>query len=235
MASAAHHEDAYVQALFDQMGPTYAVMNVVSSFAFSEWWRRSCVRGAKIEEGALVCDMMAGSGECWSYLRRRGAHIVSIDFSSYMSNRQRDRRDQSELEVDVRCENATSTSLKAESMDAVISAFGLKTLSDAALGDFARELSRILKPGGCFSLLEISVPSSRWLQAPYGWYIGKVVPWLGKLFLGDIECYRMLGIYTREFGSCDRVLHHFEEAGLSVVVKSHFFGCATSLVGSKPS
>jgi len=38
------HDDADLQALFDRMGPTYGLMNVLSSFGFSELWRRACVR-----------------------------------------------------------------------------------------------------------------------------------------------------------------------------------------------
>ena len=44
----AYYEDRYVQALFDRMGRTYGVMNVVSSFGFSELWRRHCVRNAGV-------------------------------------------------------------------------------------------------------------------------------------------------------------------------------------------
>jgi hypothetical protein len=52
--------------------------------------------------------------------------------------------------------------------------------------------------------------------------------------LGDIECYRMLGVYTAKFGSCHRAAKFFTGAGLPVAVHSHLFGCATSLIGAKP-
>jgi len=40
-------------------------------------------------------------------------------------------------------------------------------------------------------------------------------------------------VYTERFGSCHGIANIFTEAGLSVSVQSHFFGCATSLVGRK--
>ena len=228
------HEDAYVQALFDHMSPTYGFMNLVTSFGFSELWRRACVRNAGISPGSRVCDMMSGSGECWKYALRRGGSVVAIDFSRVMNERQRKRIRSWGGQVDIRCENALRTSILEDSIDCVVGAFGLKTLSPEALGAFAREIRRILKPGGRFSLLEISTAEGWFLSPLYRWYLRSVIPRVGSLCLGDIECYRMLGCYTDQFVSCERAGAVFAEAGLEVAVHRHFYGCATSLVGTKP-
>jgi demethylmenaquinone methyltransferase/2-methoxy-6-polyprenyl-1,4-benzoquinol methylase len=127
----------------------------------------------------------------------------------------------------------TATSMQDESIDHIVSVFGLKTLSDQAMEQFALEVHRVLKPGGTFSLLEISLPKYPLLRAPYNWYLSVVVPLIGKMLLGNIECYRLLGRYTQEFGSCERVLPMFRTVGLTVAMKEHFFGCSTSLVGFK--
>ena len=95
------------------------------------------------------------------------------------------------------------------------------------------EIHRILKPGGRFSLLEISTAEGWFLAPLYRWYLRSIIPLLGKLCLGDIECYRMLGVYTDEFVSSERVAAIFVEAGLDVRIHRHFYGCATSLVGTK--
>lgn len=152
-----------------------------------------------------------------------------------MSERQHARNQKGHLGVDVRCENALETSLDNDSIDRVISAFGLKTLQQAGVARFAQEIRRVLKPGGRFSLLEISTAEG-WLFAPiYRLYMNAVVPVIGQLCLGDMDCYRMLGAYTASFGSCHRVAPAFIKAGLHVSVHTHFFGCATSLVGIKPA
>jgi demethylmenaquinone methyltransferase/2-methoxy-6-polyprenyl-1,4-benzoquinol methylase len=229
------HDDAFVRELFDRMGPSYGLMNLLSSFGFSEWWRRECVRNAGIRPGARVCDMMSGSGECWSYVLACGGSLVSIDFSRVMSGRQRARNQKHGGVVDVRCENALGSSLADGSMDCVVGAFGLKTLSQEQLARFAVEVRRVLKPGGRFSLLEISTADGWLLAGLYRWYLRAIIPLLGRMCLGDLECYRMLGVYTREFGSCERVRPAFSQAGLETGVRRHFFGCATSLVGIKPA
>jgi demethylmenaquinone methyltransferase/2-methoxy-6-polyprenyl-1,4-benzoquinol methylase len=231
---AGQYDDDYVKALFDRMGRTYDLTNVISSFGFSEFWRWQCVAQAPIQPGQHVCDMMGGTGECWRYILGRGAaRVTSIDFSHYMADRQRKRRAKGGFPAEVLEENATATSLESESVDHVVSAFGLKTLSHEAVAAFAGEIRRILKPGGTFSLLEISYPQ-RWIFSwIYRVYLSKGIPFIGKFCLGDIDCYRMLGEYTREFGSCSSVIEAFRDAGLEVEMKEHFFGCATSLVGSR--
>lgn len=227
------YQDEYVQALFDRMGPTYDIVNVLSSFGFCVLWRRQCVRNAGIRAGDAVCDMMAGSGECWRFIPRSSASLVSIDFSSVMVARQRKRESGLQRGVQIRAENALRTALPSSSFDCVVSAFGLKTLSRVALEQFAREIHRLLKPGGRFSLIEIST-AERWLLAPvFRGYVNFLIPWIGRICLGDIECYRMLGTYTAAFGSCHGAVEAFREAGLQASVRSHFYGCATSIVGFK--
>jgi demethylmenaquinone methyltransferase/2-methoxy-6-polyprenyl-1,4-benzoquinol methylase len=138
------------------------------------------------------------------------------------------------LRADIRCENALATSLPDKSVDHVVSAFGLKTFDEHQLVRLADELFRILLPGGSASLFEISLPPNKFLRAPYDFYISSVVPWMGKVLLGDIECYRMLGVYTDAFGSCSRFADMFKRAGFIVREQNHFFGCASSLILIRP-
>ena len=227
------YDDDFVRDLFDRMGPTYDVVNTVSSFGFSSRWRRQCVRNAGSLEGLRVCDLMAGAGECWSYILRPGVSLVSVDFSRFMTERQEKRNHRLGRMVDVRCENALSTSIESGSIDVIISVFGLKTLSPESMKRLALETHRLLKPGGRISLLEISTADGWWLSAIYRWYLRSIIPIVGKICLGDIECYRMLSAYTENFGSCRAVAPAFSQAGFEVSVRDHFFGCATSIVGRK--
>ena len=228
------YDEACVRELFNRMGRSYDVVNFISSFGFSRWWRRQCVNLAQVTRGDCVCDLMAGGGECWPDLLQRDVSLVSIDFSPVMVGRQRRLRERLRTEVDVRCENALATSLSAASMDAVVCVFGLKTLASEARGAAAREVFRILRPGGRFAFLEISCARAWWAGPLYRWYISSIIPLIGRLCLGDIDCYRMLGAYTQAFGSCEHVRPAFREAGLSVELREHFHGCATSLAGHKP-
>jgi demethylmenaquinone methyltransferase/2-methoxy-6-polyprenyl-1,4-benzoquinol methylase len=231
-----NYNEQYVTHLFDQMSPSYDVVNLISSFGFSEIWRAQCVHNLNIQQGTVVADLMAGSGECWSYLKRRiktNGQIVSVDISPVMCSRQKRRIHNLDTPVDIRCENALSMSLPDKSVDFIISAFGLKTFDSNQLSRLASELLRILRPGGSCSLLEITMPELQFFRIPYRFYINAIIPLIGRIFLKDIECYKMLGVYTEAFGSCAKFADIFRNAGFEVVVKKHFFGCASSLVLTK--
>jgi demethylmenaquinone methyltransferase/2-methoxy-6-polyprenyl-1,4-benzoquinol methylase len=236
MAQPNYNED-YVAHLFDQMGSSYALMNLVSSFGFSEIWRAQCVASLPLASGTVVADLMAGSGECWPYLRRRiqaCGRIIAVDISPVMCRRQQQRASkQGGHPVQIHCENALALSLPTMSVDFVVSAFGLKTFNDGQLAHLAAEMFRVLRPGGSGSLIEISLPENTFLRFPYCFYLNHVIPWLGRSLLKDIECYKMLGVYTEAFGSCRTALKHFQNAGFAVLLKQHFFGCATSLILKK--
>jgi ubiE/COQ5 methyltransferase family len=122
-----NYDDAYVRDLFDRMGTTYDLVNHVSSFGFCRWWRAECVDRAEIRSGDVVCDLMAGGGECWGLILRRARSVVSIDFSPVMIGRQRRRQSRFGNRVDVRCENAMGSSIPDQSVDVVVCAYGLKT------------------------------------------------------------------------------------------------------------
>jgi len=219
------------------MGPSYDIVNLITSFGFSEIWRAQCIRNLKISNGAVIADLMSGSGECWAYLRRpvgAGGRIISVDISPVMCSRQKRRVERRALPVEIRCENALRLNLADHSVDFVISAFGLKTFNGPQLAQLAREMFRVLSPGGSCSVIEISMPESKWLRIFYRFYVSRIIPLCGRLFLKDIECYKMLGVYTEAFGSCRHVVEPFKNAGFQVKLKSHFFGCASSLTMMKP-
>ena len=236
-----HEKDLYdarfVRALFDEMAATYGVMNLVSSFGFAYWWRRQCVRAVRIEPGGQVVDLMCGMGELFGDLGRAagtGGAVVGLDLSPVMCRRARaEAARRQACPIRVFEGDALRSPLADGSADYVFSTFGLKTFSVTQTARLAAEIARVLRPGGQFSLLEISVPGHRALRFAYLAYLEWVIPVLGKLFMGNPDNYRLLGVYTRAFGSCAGVLPVFRDVGLEVELRSYFFGCATGWWGAR--
>jgi demethylmenaquinone methyltransferase/2-methoxy-6-polyprenyl-1,4-benzoquinol methylase len=131
--------------------------------------------------------------------------------------------------------DALACPLPDRSCDAVVSSFGLKTFSPEQQRQLAAETCRLLRPGGVFAFLEISVPRSLVLRPPYLFYLSRVIPALGRMLLGNPECYRMLGVYTRAFGDASGFARACADVGLDATLRRHFFGCATSVSGRKPA
>lgn len=228
------YDPKLVKALFDEMAQTYGIVNTLSSFGFNRRWRRQCLRAIGVPAGGQAVDLMSGMGELCpdlSHFLGPDGRILAVDISEAMC------RKASESKCDcpraiVRADVLTYA-FRAESADVVVSSFGLKTFSHEQLQTLAGIVHRVLKPGGVFSFVEISVPKYAWLRWPYMFYLSRVVPLIGALFLGNPDNYRMLGIYTRAFGNCQEVVGLFRDAGLEVEYRSYFFGCASGLLGRR--
>ena len=226
-----------VRALFDEMARTYGVVNLVSSLGFAYFWRRSCVAAVR-GEAATVCDLMAGGGECLPHLERefgRGVQVDLVDWSTEMCKRAEStvaRSGRTGARV-LNC-NALALPCPNHSYDVVVSTFGLKTLKEEELAELAKEVKRVLRPGGRFAFLEFSVPERVVVRQFFRAYVEWWVPFLGAVFLGNPDNYRMLWRYTSSFGNCRRALPRFQQCGLETQYSSYFMGSATQLSGRAP-
>jgi demethylmenaquinone methyltransferase/2-methoxy-6-polyprenyl-1,4-benzoquinol methylase len=235
LAAEPRYEPEAIRDLFDEMAATYGAVNVISSFGFAVRWRHQAI--ARLPHKASlrrVADLMSGKGELWRSLARRldgGSEVVAVEISREMMRRSPRRQP---FAVTIRTEDVLTCELEPASFDAVVSSFGLKTLSPAQQRELALRVAHLLRPGGVFSFIEISVPSSGLLRALYMFYMKRVIPWIGRMLLGNPANYRMLGIYTEAFGDCRHFMRCLDEAGLGARFASYFFGCASGVVGSKP-
>ena len=239
MAEPSIYDRQFVAGLFDGMAATYGLVNVVSSFGFCVRWRRQCADLLPpLPAGAVVVDLMSGMGELWPNLagRMAGGTIHAVDISGEMGRRAGRRRGLAgdDVAVSVLRADALACPMPDGSADAVVSSFGLKTFSPQQQRRLAGEVARLLRPGGVFAFVEISRPPARLLRPPYEFYISRVIPLLGRLALGDPECYRMLGVYTRAFGDAGGFAAALRGEGLSVAEGRLFFGCATLVRGARP-
>jgi demethylmenaquinone methyltransferase/2-methoxy-6-polyprenyl-1,4-benzoquinol methylase len=56
-------------------------------------------------------------------------------------------------------------------------------------------------------------------------YVSRIIPFIGRLFLGNPDNYRMLGVYTQEFNNCRRMTDALQDVGLEVDYREFFYGC----------
>lgn len=226
-----------IRALFDEMAATYGIVNLVSSFGFNWWWRSQVIRQVPFPPGGRVADLMSGMGELWPTIASRvgGGSILAVDISPVMSRRARANWQDSKCQLDLRVADVLATPLEPNSVDVVVSSFGLKTFNPDQLARLAEVISAALRPGGVYSLIEVSVPPNCLLRSLYMFYLCRIIPLIGRLLLGNPDNYRMIGIYTEHFGSAHTTLEALQKAGLHAEYRSYFFGCATGVVGCKPA
>lgn len=231
------YEPEYVMGLFNRMSDSYERMNYITSFGFSIRWRRQFIQSLPgTHEPIKVLDLLCGMGETWQHLQNHfpGAEIHALDFSEGMLKRA-DKKNQSKFEGRIKLlqENALQSSLADNQYDRITCAFGLKTFNEEQLIQIAKEVNRLLKPKGSFSFIEVSTPDNYFLRLLYGFYLGRIIPVLGRLMLGNPAEYRMLWRYTRKFGTAKSIQSVFEAAGLHTTTVSYFNNCASGIIGSK--
>lgn len=231
------YNTAFVEKLFDEMSESYEKVNYITSFGFSKRWRSQFVEKAAIKSEMTVCDLMCGMGECWSAVAKRlndNGRLLALDLSTGMLKGAQKRRNKfPNLNITVDKQNALASALEDESVDCIVSAFGIKTFSDEQKKVLAAEMNRILKPQGTVSLIEVSVPRMFLLKPLYMFYLKRIIPLIGFVFLGNPDNYRMLGVYTEKFGDCRNTCDILKQQGFRVAYQNYFFGCATGLTATK--
>ena len=233
MPPRADYDTLAIRALFDEMAATYGTVNLIASFGFAARWRHQLVANLPLAEASHIVDLMSGMNElCYSIAPRVSptAVLTAIDNSPQMVHRA---RKDWPFSVKTHLQDVLAWQCEPSSADAVISSFGLKTFDHNQQQQLAKCVARLLRSGGTFSFVEISVPPSRVLRTPYLFYLNHMIPWIGRLFLGNPSNYRLLGIYTQAFGNCRYFKECLRHQGLEVTEVSYFFGCATGVRGIK--
>ena len=221
--------------LFGRMARTYGWVNLLSSFGFSHGWRKRCVQELDVRDGARCADLMAGMGEMSVLLERltEAQEIEAVDFCPQMCA-QAGRTVSSETGGRIRVHEADVLKLdRPEAFDRIAIGFGLKTLDDASLCEFARRLGVMLRPGGKMAAVEIHTPRATWVRIFFLTYVRWVIPAIGRMLLGDPDCYRSLAVYTEDFAKRDQFTRYLREAGLVAEERALFFGCARLYVATK--
>ncbi|GGF22539.1 class I SAM-dependent methyltransferase [Echinicola rosea] len=232
------YDPTFVKGMFDRMSNTYGLANLVTSFGFTAVWRYQCIAALPVSEARTAgYDLMSGMGESWPAIQRRfgkDVRIMAVDISDEMNHKaRRNIQRHGYQKIKLRQLNILDHDLPEESAEFIVSTFGLKTFSLVQQEALAKEMARLLKPGGAFSLIEISEPRPRILKWLYMFYLKVVIPWIGKVFLGNKEDYRMLGKYCEHFKNSRDFYRYLKAYGMEVSYKSYFFGCATGVYGIK--
>jgi len=234
------YDPEFVADLFDRCSSSYRRWSAVSSFGFVAVWRRQCVARLPAPNVAnpIIVDLMAGTGEVWPYLLRRFPDletVTALDISQRMHLEAVKRLHGRYADKITHIEpNALESEIPTNHADLLISTFGLKTFNSEQQSQLAQQIARILKPGGSFALIEASDPKG-WIFRPlYRLYLDAILPLVERYFLRGANDFSMIGTYTRNFGDSSEMAQALRNAGLSVEMTQHFFGCATSVAGTKP-
>jgi ubiquinone/menaquinone biosynthesis methyltransferase len=225
-AEAAHGSAA--RQMFDRIAPTYDVLNRLMSAGLDGRWRAQAVAEVAACPAGPVLDLCAGTMDLTAMVARARPQerVFALDFSASMLELGRHKAPAAEIIVG----DATALPFFDRTFAAVICGFGMRNLSDPVAG--AREVARVLRPGGRFVTLELFRPTRLATKAFHNTYARVVLPALGGWLSGEPGAYRylagsMAGFYTR--AEYERVL---SEAGfVRVRGRELTLGVASIVVG----
>lgn len=227
----------FVKELFNRMSGSYERMNYITSFGFSIRWRNQFIKKLQpAKNNPQAIDLLTGMGETWRAAKKHlpNSTLSALDFSEGMLKPALKKNEKYfNNSIQLLYQDILQNTLPSNFYDYAFCSFGLKTFDREQIKIFAKEIRRILKPGGEFSFIEVSVPENPALRTLFGFYLGKIVPTIGKLLLGNPSEYSMLWQYTSHFKNAKEATAIFNEVGLRAIYNSYFYGCATGFSGKK--
>ncbi len=203
--------------MFDDISPTYDLLNHMLSMSIDVRWRERMMDELGPRQGENVLDIATGTGDMAVLARSRtGCSIVGVDLSRNM------------LEVAVekwrnRFEDgsypaiqgdALHLPLKDGSFDKAMVSFGIRNMTD--IGGFLDEMRRVLRPKGRLAILEFSIPRYPLVRQVYLAYLTKVLPFIGGLQSGNRSAYQYLSASIQRFPSPESMESLFQQRGFRV-------------------
>ena len=174
--------------MFDRIAPTYDTLNRLMSAGIDGRWRARAVAQLAGAPPGPVLDLCAGTMDLTELVAgaRPRDRVVALDFSAAMLERGRSKAARAETVVG----DATALPFADAEFAAVVCGFGMRNLADTRAG--AREVLRVLRPGGVFVTLELFKPSRLATRAFHQAYARVVLPTLGGWISGDRGAYEYL-------------------------------------------
>lgn len=143
-------------------------------------WRKQFLKKlGKSDEKLNVIDLLSGLGENWSILKQNfsTSNFYALDFSENMISQSSKKKTKIfDDNLTLICDDLLQNQLESSHFDIISCAYGLKTFDLSQLEIMAKEISRILKPNGKFSFVEVSKPNHRLLALLYEFYLSKIIP-----------------------------------------------------------
>jgi demethylmenaquinone methyltransferase/2-methoxy-6-polyprenyl-1,4-benzoquinol methylase len=204
-----------VEAMFDNIAPTYDRLNHRLSWDIDRGWRRKAIRQLEPHAPQTVLDIATGTGD-FAILAAKMLHprqLVGADISEGMMQIGRQKVEAAGLAhtITFQKEDCLQLSFNDESFDAVTAAFGIRNFADLDRG--LSEMCRVLKSGGHLSIVELTTPPRFPMKQLFGIYSHTVLPIYGRLISKDASAYSYLTKTIEAFPQGEQMVGILKKAG----------------------
>lgn len=217
---------AFIKNIFDPIAPTYDLLNRLLSLGIDTWWRKQVVQLLGSVSGKSALDLCCGTGDLSKILFRKGARVLSLDFSFPMLSRG---LKQGKLPGQAIIGDASQLPVRESTIDIATIAFGIRNIPD--LDNLITGVLQVLRPGGKFAILELTRPKNLVIRGIYKIYLSLILPVIGGIISGKWKAYRYLSRTISTFINPDELIALLKKHGFTEVHKhSRTFGIATILI-----
>ncbi len=223
-------EGRQVQQMFSAIAGKYDVLNHVLSGGMDFWWWWRMARASGAGPGKRFLDVAAGTGDSSLALARRGAEVVSTDFTHAMLRlgpAKFVQRGFASLIWASSDADAQRLPFRDATFDGLTICYGIRNVENRARA--YAEFLRVLRSGGQLTILEFSTPVVPGLKAFYDWYSLRVLPRIGAWISGDASAYTYLPESIRSFPNQRLLSAELEAAGFREVRWTNLTGGIVAL------
>ena len=220
----------FVTALFDRAARHYERVCDLGSLGSSRFYRGWILRRSGLRKGMTLLDVATGTGPiARSAVQILGTGVVGVDPSAGMLAEAR-----RTVAAPLVRGQAESLPFRDARFDFVTIGYALRHVAD--LDVTFREFVRVLKPGGCVLVLEISRPRSRALAWILRVHLQAVVPALMRV-LSRAHVRSLMHYYWDTIAQCvppETILDVMRRSGLTDVERQLRGGLLSEYIGVKP-
>lgn len=215
----------------------YDLANHVLSGGLDYLWRRKAAALVAGHSPHRILDLACGSGDLHRSLQRANprATVIGADFCLPMLEIARTKGIGPLVQAD-----ALALPFRDSAFDALTVAFGLRNMADWSCA--LREMSRVLRPGGCLLVMDFSMPPSRYPAILYRCYLHHVLPRIAGWLTGRPEAYDYLGESIEGFPRDQEMIsliskcgfHSASQIRLALGIASIYTASAADYKGESP-
>ena len=191
MKNTIQNKNKLVNSVFSEVHEKYDFMNDLMSLGVHRIWKEKFINWMNPQPNTKLIDVASGTGDIAKLFNLKTndtSHITCIEPNAEMFRKGKEKLKKLKY-VDWINTPAEKIPIKENSFDYYSISFGLRNVSN--INQVLKEALRVLKPGGRFMCLEFSKVDNEILNYIYMQY-SKVLPYIGKLFVGSDKPYKYL-------------------------------------------
>ena len=208
-----------IRRLFNSIASDYDRLNHILSLNIDKGWRRMAVKEIADKDSPVkVLDVACGTGDFTIEIAKKvsaGSEVIGVDISEGMMEIGKEKMLKAGVTAEMTVADCEALPYDQNTFDRIAVGFGVRNFEHLDLG--LREMCRVLKPDGKLVILELSLPSNRFVRGCYMLYFQKILPMVGGFLSGDRGAYEYLRTSVLRFPAPDKFIEMLKSAGFEQV------------------